>query len=954
MKKIVISVISLLVFTSYVSAKEIQENYLDEYLRKIQNQISQVKSDKSINGKILLANLYKDKGEDLNAEQITLEILKNTPGNSQALFLLGELNKRSYKLLKAKEIFSKITGANPEYKKTLFKLLEINIALKDENDSEKIISILNKQNDLSLMNTGMGIYFSSSFKLDPVKAAEYFQKAISLNHNNLEAKYYLATILLDKNNRKDARKLFNEVISADFSFSAAHSMLGFMEFIDGNPEKAVKEIKTGLRVNPMDLRARTSSGNGMTTLTYKELEAGKPYLVQTDEFINTGKQAVDLINQGKIRDARTLTDNLIKKYPENIHSYIQAGSLAVTIGEYEEAIAFFNKALSISQDYGLANNGLSIAIRGFIKNQEKNSAKLNLDIFDYSQLNMESLKKVFINYGDLPEKYQKIVKYSIFPLKNYLPVLAASGSTHYIIPLYERSTDYKFGVEYKNQRSFDYRLWDDIRGRGGFNSATGIEDLQGSYNLDFNTLTHEFTHQVHGFAMTQLQQEKIKVLFSLAKRDKRFLDYYAGSNEYEYFAQGVEAYNSTQGKQTLKATSKNTRALLYKTDKPLYDFIVEATEINDLKENFAASYTQKGDNFYYYGDFVEAENAYKAALNEVPDYYTALNSLGNLYRYHKSPVDAKTLHQRAINKYPDKADAYLNLGDDEYYLSGNYIKSFENFQKAHEVEPKNQETIFRLANAYLQVGNIKESVSYYKRARQNDANSASANLGLAYNYIIAGKYIKAEEYLKKALTIDPDSPSTLAELARLYLEDNLPEKTEEELKKAANIDKENPYVYSVKGLYELQKHNFEQGLINLQEAVKLDPGNLLFKIRLAYAYILKRDFAMADSMLNRIGQEFENNKLPVTTFDKEKNKYYSYNIKTIPDKAEYYYILGLKAELAGNRDEAISAYEKSIVILPYFAKPYKKLADISFTNKEVQSKMKELSQSLYEKLKEIE
>jgi tetratricopeptide (TPR) repeat protein len=935
----------IILFYSFpVFAAEVQNQELEQHLQQLRKEIKTLlqSANKTRHDKLKLAGLYKNEGEDQKAESLCFEVLKASPGNSSALYLLGELYQRSYNLLKAREILNGINSGTPEYKEALIRLLEINVTLKDREESENIIKTINKLFDYGLINTALGIYNSSSLKLDPTRASENFQKAISLEPKSIEPKYYLAAIYLDKNKWKEARKLFNDVISLNYYHSGAHALLGFLEFIDKNPVKAFRELKTAIALNPMDLRARTSTGNGMTAKDYRELEAGRPDLVQSPEFIEAGEQAVILINQGKIREARYLVEKLIEKYPENIHSYIQAGSLAITLGEPEEAIEYFKKALKISQDYGLANNGMAVAIRSLIKNQEKNSKNLDLDFFDYSSLNMESLKKIFINYNDLPEKYQKIVKYSIFPLKNYLPVLAAAGSTHYIIPLYERSTDYIYGREYKNQRSFDFRLWDDIRGRGGFNSATGIEDLQGAYYLDFNTLTHEFTHQVHGFAMTTEQKEKIKALYDLARRDNRFLDYYAGSNEFEYFAQGVEAYNSIQGKQTLKATAKNTRELLYKTDKPLFEFIVDATGKTDLPENFAASYTQRGDNFYYKGDFAEAEKAYKEALATFPDYYEALNNLGSLYLYFKSANEARKIHQQAAAKFPEKAAAYLNLGDDEFYLNGNYSKSVEFFQKAAVNEPDNPEAVLRLGNAYYQMGSLRESIFYYKKALEKDPRSVAANLGLAYNLLTGGNYEKSEEYFKKALAIDTSSPDAHAELARLYLLENNLLKAEKELEQAKQLDRDNPLVKSVSGLIALQKKDSSEAIKSFQDSGVLDPGNLLFKARLAGAYAAGGSFSEANRLLKEVSDNINGAELPKTVFDKEKNRYFSYNVKSAPDLAEYYLTLGQVLEAQGDNPGAGTAYLKSLEILPFFSRTFEKLEKINLKNLVPENKINEI------------
>ena len=51
----------------------------------------------------------------------------------------------------------------------------------------------------------------------------------------------------------------------------------------------------------------------------------------------------------------------------------------------------------------------------------------------------------------------------------------------------------------RDQRiNYDSRLWDDVRGCGGYHTVTGIEDVERTIFDRYNTVLHELTHQVHG------------------------------------------------------------------------------------------------------------------------------------------------------------------------------------------------------------------------------------------------------------------------------------------------------------------------------------------------------------------------------------------------------------------------------------------------------------------------
>lgn len=565
-KKLLLSLLISLVTTQNVLAQSYSSiEYKNEVEQKIKilNNVDDIES----------AFLYKNIGRDDKAFEICNKVLKKNPNDDKANYLLGILYKRNYQFKKALEQLEKLKENSIFYKKSLVDRIDISTYIKDENYAKNLLEQSKNINDEVILNLMNGIFYYSPLNLNAKEGEKYFLKVLEKEPEQIQALYFMGSISFEKNDRKKAKEYLNKVIQKDFSFSQAHGLLGFIEFIDLKIDDAIKSSKNSLSVNPLDIRAITSLGNGMTNKTYKEIESNNPNLKSNEVFFDTSNNAIKMLNSGNIRESISLMISLEQKYPNNIHTYIHLGGFYINLSDYEKAMSYFKKALEISPDYGLAYCGLSNAIKFYSRNQEVKTKKLDLDVFDYSKIDMNSLKKIFINYDNIPEKYQKVVLYSIYPLKDYLKTLSNKNATHYIIPFYEKSTDYKQGQYLKDKKTFDLRLWDDVRGRGGPDSATGMEDIMLSVFLDFNTLTHEFAHQVHMYAFEENYNKTIINLYEKAKKNNNFLDYYAGSNEYEYFAQGLEAYISFQGKSTLKPTAKNTRDYLKEKDPDLYNFI---------------------------------------------------------------------------------------------------------------------------------------------------------------------------------------------------------------------------------------------------------------------------------------------------------------------------------------------------------------------------------------------
>lgn len=185
-------------------------------------------------------------------------------------------------------------------------------------------------------------------------------------------------------------------------------------------------------------------------------------------------------------------------------------------------------------------------------------------------------------YAELDRTRAAVVDGAVALFASRLPKLIAVGGSHDLLRELDRTTDAPTRANLRGRRTFDGRVWDDVRGIGGLTAATGIEALDESAQFGFDTLAHELAHQVHFFAFNPLQRARIKALYNRALQDDMCLDYYAASNEAEYFGQGVEAFRSLAKRPGGETTHGHTRFELYRVDKPLHDFIAGLVDFDPL------------------------------------------------------------------------------------------------------------------------------------------------------------------------------------------------------------------------------------------------------------------------------------------------------------------------------------------------------------------------------------
>ncbi|MCA8972538.1 MAG: hypothetical protein KDC95_22310, partial [Planctomycetes bacterium] len=191
-------------------------------------------------------------------------------------------------------------------------------------------------------------------------------------------------------------------------------------------------------------------------------------------------------------------------------------------------------------------------------------------------------------YDEVDEKRRQMVRVSLRPFGNDLRRVLEKGGRHDLLGAAERTTDAVDRAFLRGQRTFDGRVWDDVRGIGGLCAATGVEALDEAREGGFQTLVHEFAHQLHFHVLGPKEQAEIDRLYRASKRNRTTLDYYAASNAGEYFAQGFEAWYSLVKAPGQPITHGHTRFELERKDPELAKLIARIARFDPLQRALGA------------------------------------------------------------------------------------------------------------------------------------------------------------------------------------------------------------------------------------------------------------------------------------------------------------------------------------------------------------------------------
>ncbi len=369
------------------------------------------------------------------------------------------------------------------------------------------------------------------------EAAEEARRAMALDAYNTDALHTLACVKSSERNADEARSLAWRVVSLDSFNVGARRLLS--QYLDG---QAGYEQKVPEQARAHYQRGRSLKREGEFETAIAEFEA-----------------ALDI-------------------EPRYYRALIALGDSWLREGNYERVAAAARLAIAVDPEGSSAHLELSCAYRGINERARTDIGAVNFAELFYSQIAppaYAATREIFPNYASLTRRQQEVVDYAVAPLAAFLPRLARRKARHYLLPVDERPGDLLGFADVADERTFDGRYYASIRGVGGRIAVSGIEYLDQAARGGFNTIAHEFAHQVHIAALSKSEVKTIRKLYEQASREGRTLDYYAAANEYEYFAQGYEAFISSRKRPSAGVTARHTNHELLARDPELYRFLMK-------------------------------------------------------------------------------------------------------------------------------------------------------------------------------------------------------------------------------------------------------------------------------------------------------------------------------------------------------------------------------------------
>jgi tetratricopeptide (TPR) repeat protein len=170
------------------------------------------------------------------------------------------------------------------------------------------------------------------------------------------------------------------------------------------------------------------------------------------------------------------------------------------------------------------------------------------------------------------------------------------------------------------------------------------------------------------------------------------------------------------------------------------------------------------NSFGFRAESAELMRSFEPRFEDDPN---RLVEIGFFYVQIEAPVEAARVLERAVQLAPDNHRAHNSLGT-AYLIGLRLDQASAEFQKALELDAKDEFANLNLANVLRANGDYEKAISYYRRQLALKTDDAEAYGGLAIALLAIGRDEEAEPAIKRTMELSPADYRFLTQLAYFY------------------------------------------------------------------------------------------------------------------------------------------------------------------------------------------
>ena len=492
-------------------------------------------------------------------------------------------------------------------------------------------------------------------------------------------------------------------------------------------------------------------------------------------------------------------------------------------GDFDRAIADFNKAIELNPNSNEAYNSRGIAY--------SSKGDFNSAIADFS-------KAIKLNPNSA-EAYS-IRGLAYIRQENFDHAIADFNKAIELNPNSNEAYNTR-GVAYSKKGNFDHAIADfnkAIELNPNSNEAYNSRGIAYSSKGDFNSAIADFSKAIEiapGFVAAY--NNRGLVYIRQENFDHAIADY---SKAIEIDPNYNEAYNN--------------RGLAY-SKKGNFDLaIADCNKAIELAPNSAEAYNNRGLAYSGKGDFDCAITNYDEAIERNPKFAEAYNNCGLAYSSKGNFDLAIADYDEAIEKNPEFVKAYCNRGI-AYSSKGNFDRAITDCSKAINLSPNSDVAYSIRGLAYTNKGNFDRAIADFNKAIELNPNIAGAYNSRGIAYSSKGNFDRAITDYNKAIELNPNYDEAYNNRGFAYINKGDFDCAIADCSKAIEINPNLVVAYNNRGIAYSSKGDFDSAIADYKEAIKIDPKLFEAHNNLAFAYISKGDFNVIADFKETIKQK---------------------------------------------------------------------------------------------------
>ena len=552
-------------------------------------------------------------------------------------------------------------------------------------------------------------------------------------------------------------------VSADGLMALAETLIRL-----ARTDEAIAALERAVSLNPYHVLAHSYLGNGYARKNYTELAA------------SYGKQLTEAAN------------------------LVRRASDAIVRADYLTARDFAIQALGQCPEYGRAHHALAVALQLQRDGMDVHRADYERRFAAMAMPAVPGIEKYVLNWASLSPRHQKRIALSVAPWKAFIPVLVEGGATHFIKPLHLKLSESPGLETLQDQRiNTDSRLWDDVRGAGGFTTVTGIEDVERTIFDKYNTVLHELTHQVHR-VLTADQAREIQEHYRRAKVRQAatrngFLSRYASGTVWEYFAEGANAIASPQ--RDAYDPREVVLQRLQTIDPDLQSLVMRLLARTDVRPNLPITYLNAGNDKLEKGNIDEAMTNFRRAMAAAPgdEVVWAANINGLAIKGDRAGTIKAAKH--ALRLFPASGSVQSGAAEAMWH-SGRALPEIVSALAAarRNVATEDRYQVdLALGAFYWRLGDIHRAIASYDLVLDYQSDNPQALWGKGATLALAEQWSEAFALYERALRLRTGVVELRADFARDLLRAGRLDQARMQLDAAHLLDPTDPTIRALQG-----------------------------------------------------------------------------------------------------------------------------------------------------------